>query len=247
MSCSQAEQAFSIVYMRSVREDDLTARARIRDAGVLLFGRNGYDRTSVRAIAQEAGVSPALVIHHFGSKDGLRVDCSRYVVDEFLGRKDELTQGDAVSAMERWLGDVERFRPMIDYLARMLSEETAAADELFDALLAGTSSMIDEQVAAGIMREPIDRQVIAAYVTAYGVVPLLMKRQMARAFGTEALDADLVRRSTLPILDLYTHGLYADDRYLTAAREALGRTSGPRSDKGENDPNQDPDPPARAV
>jgi len=235
------------MYMRSVREDDLTARARIRDAGVLLFGREGYDRTSVRAIAQEAGVSPALVIHHFGSKDGLRVECSSYVVDEFLGRKGELTHGDAVSAMERWLSDVEHFRPMIDYLARILSEETAAADELFDALLAGTSSMIDEQVAAGIMREPIDRQVIAAYVTAYGVVPLLMKRQMARAFGAEALDADLVRRSALPILDLYTHGLYADDRYLTAAREALGRTSGPRSDKGENDPNQDPDPPARAA
>jgi TetR/AcrR family transcriptional regulator, regulator of cefoperazone and chloramphenicol sensitivity len=233
--------------MRSARDDDLTARARIRDAGVLLFGRDGYDRTSVRAVAQEAGVSPALVIHHFGSKDGLRVDCSRYVVDEFLGRKGELTQGDAVSAMERWLSDVDQFRPMIDYLARILSEESAAADELFDALLAGTSSMIDEQVAAGIMREPIDRQVIAAYVTAYGVVPLLMKRQMARAFGAEVLGTDLVRRSTLPILDLYTHGLYADDRYLTAAREALGRTSGPRSDKGENDPNQDPDPPARAV
>jgi len=53
-----------------------------------------------------------------------------------------------------------------------------------------------------------------------------------------------MRRATLPILDLYTNGLYRDGRFLEAAREALERTNGPRSDKGENDPNQDPDPPA---
>ncbi|WP_033288627.1 TetR family transcriptional regulator [Amycolatopsis jejuensis] len=34
-----------------------------------LFGRHGYDGATIRAIAAEAGVNPALVHHFFGSKD----------------------------------------------------------------------------------------------------------------------------------------------------------------------------------
>ncbi|MFE3173411.1 TetR family transcriptional regulator [Amycolatopsis sp. NPDC059090] len=34
-----------------------------------LFGRNGYEGATIRAIAAEAGVNPALVHHFFGSKD----------------------------------------------------------------------------------------------------------------------------------------------------------------------------------
>lgn len=35
------------------------------------FATRGYDATSLRAIASEAGVDPALLIHYFGSKEGL--------------------------------------------------------------------------------------------------------------------------------------------------------------------------------
>lgn len=241
-ACIDLERSFSLLNVRSV-EQDLTTRARIRDAAVLLFGRDGFERTSVRAIAKAAGVSPGLVIHHFGSKDELRAVCDEFVVDEFIGRKDELRTGDPASAMRRWLEDAEKNRPLIDYVSRMLTEPTVAADELFDALLAGTTSLLDEQVAAGIMRVPVDRDVTALYLTLYGVVPLVMQRQLARTLGAEVVDVKALRRSTIPILDLYTNGLYADDRFLVAARDALGRTAGPRSDKGENDPNQDPDPP----
>ncbi|HJE59178.1 MAG TPA: TetR/AcrR family transcriptional regulator, partial [Nocardiopsis listeri] len=57
--------------MCSAQRDDLTARARIRDAALTRFGQEGFG-VSVRAIAEEAGVSPGLVIHHFGSKEKLR-------------------------------------------------------------------------------------------------------------------------------------------------------------------------------
>jgi AcrR family transcriptional regulator len=35
------------------------------------FAESGYDATSMRAIAAEAGVDPAVVVHFFGSKDGV--------------------------------------------------------------------------------------------------------------------------------------------------------------------------------
>ncbi len=229
--------------MRSARSADLSTTARIRDAAIELFGSKGFERTSVRLIAERAKVSPALVIHHFDSKEGLRTACDDFVVEEFLGRKNEAVGAGAATAMQEWLSDIDRFRPLIDYLARMLMDDSTAGDHLFDALLAATTLMLDQQVAAGVVRESLDPPVTAAYVTIHGIVPLIMQRQLARALGDEQLSPELIRRSTLPILDLYTNGLYTDERLLEAAREALERTSGPSSDKGKNDPNQDPDPP----
>lgn len=36
-----------------------------------LFGERGYERTTIRAVAASASVDPALVMQHFGSKQGL--------------------------------------------------------------------------------------------------------------------------------------------------------------------------------
>lgn len=36
-----------------------------------LFAADGFDRTSIRAVAAESGVDPALVMHYFASKEGL--------------------------------------------------------------------------------------------------------------------------------------------------------------------------------
>ncbi|WP_272902822.1 TetR/AcrR family transcriptional regulator [Streptomyces sp. BA2] len=44
-------------------------RELIRLAAVELFARHGYRGTTVRAIAERAGVDPALVMYHYGSKE----------------------------------------------------------------------------------------------------------------------------------------------------------------------------------
>lgn len=46
-------------------------RDRILTAARELFARNGIDNTSIRAIASDAGVDPALVHHYFGTKTEL--------------------------------------------------------------------------------------------------------------------------------------------------------------------------------
>src|SRR3954447_19013085 len=66
-------------------DQDLTAKARIRDRAIELFAAQGVAATSLRAVAKEAGVSPGLVVHHFGGKDGL---CR--AVDEAVVQRIEL-------------------------------------------------------------------------------------------------------------------------------------------------------------
>lgn len=48
------------------------ARVVIRDEALRLFAEHGVDAVSLRQVAAAAGVSPGLVVHHFGGKDGLR-------------------------------------------------------------------------------------------------------------------------------------------------------------------------------
>jgi AcrR family transcriptional regulator len=54
----------------TVRKSDET-RARILGAARTQFLHDGYERTTIRGVAHDAGIDPALVIRYFGSKDGL--------------------------------------------------------------------------------------------------------------------------------------------------------------------------------
>ncbi len=228
--------------MRSV-PDDLTTRARIRDAAIACFAGSGVEGTSLRQIAGEAGVSAALILHHFGSKEGLREACDDFVVASFVDKKDAMTGTATAEMMRAALDSREAWSPLLEYMTRMLVDGSAASDRLFDALLAGTRDMLERQIADGLVRPQPDLDATAVYMTLYGLGPVLLQRHLARSLGEDGLSTGLLERSTLPVLELFTHGLYTDDRLLVAARAALQRKSGPRSDKGENDPNQDPDPP----
>src|ERR1043166_4652894 len=64
-------------------EGDLTAKANIRNAALRLFAERGHDAVTVREIAAAAGVSPALVVHHFGSKEGVRAAVDGYAGQAF--------------------------------------------------------------------------------------------------------------------------------------------------------------------
>ena len=65
------EQTFITVNVRSSNKDR-TARAAIREAALRPFARCGVDGVTFRVVAPAAGVSPALVIRHYGSKEQLR-------------------------------------------------------------------------------------------------------------------------------------------------------------------------------
>ncbi|MBN1630836.1 MAG: helix-turn-helix transcriptional regulator, partial [Thermoleophilia bacterium] len=46
-------------------------RAQILESARQQFADFGYEQTTIRGVAEQAGVDPALVMHYFGSKEGL--------------------------------------------------------------------------------------------------------------------------------------------------------------------------------
>lgn len=222
---------------------DLTMRARIRDAAVELFGQKGFDRATVREIADRAGASAPLVLHHFGSKAGLRDVCDEYVVSSLLAERGAALRATGVERVEGILAGVGMYRARLDYLARLMIEPGDAGARVFDALLEHTRQLIREAETGGPLHSMSDPDVTALLLTAYGLAPLVLQAHLTRGLGVDSLSPAGARILAIPGLELFTRGLYRDDRLLSAAKEALSRQTGPRSDKGDNDPNQDPDPP----
>lgn len=213
--------------------DDLTTRARIRNRAIELFGAHGFDGASMRMIAQAAGVSPALVIHHFGDKNGLRTACSAHVTEMFT--VEDGGSAPTIEAVQMALSDLGAYGPALAYLGQMLAGDDEAADELFDGILRGTLQSVREQEAAGAIHPQSDPAGTALLLTVFGLAPVVMRRQFARALGEEELTPAALARITLPLLELFTHGFYRDDSILRAARAAMGATgSAPQNDDAQN-------------
>lgn len=227
------ERTFSLLNMRSASTpppppDDLTAAARIRDAAVRLFGTRGFDRTSVREIAAEAGVSPALVIHHFGSKDALREACDQWMLQQVLAKREETRDTTQAGArIAEWLAQPEQFRALIDYLTVMLTDDGPHGRTLFDALVTETRTMLDAGVADGTMNPSDDPEARALLVTLHGLSTLVLRGHLERALGGDILSSSVLARLTLPSLEVYTNGLYATSDMLDAARDAIAAASTP--------------------
>lgn len=56
--------------MRKAEQSERTRRALI-DAAIVLFGERGYRATSLKAVAEAAGITHGVIPFHFGSKEGL--------------------------------------------------------------------------------------------------------------------------------------------------------------------------------
>ena len=61
-------------------------RSRIQAVAVELFSEQGYDKTSLREIAERLGVTKAALYYHFRSKE----DIVRSLVDDYFGQVDSL-------------------------------------------------------------------------------------------------------------------------------------------------------------
>lgn len=136
--------------MRPVAKSDLTGRARLREAALELFAERGFEATSTRAVAAAAGLSPALVTRHFGSKQGLRAAVDAYVLDRIA---EQLRAVDPAADLMASLGsasaNVFGSDPVLrGYLRHVLLEGSAASAELFGRLLSGARAEVDRLSAA---------------------------------------------------------------------------------------------------
>ncbi|MDX1745339.1 MAG: TetR family transcriptional regulator [Halobacteriales archaeon] len=175
---------------RHPRSDDLTTNARIRDAALARFPVDGYVGTTLRAIASDAGVSPALVLHHFGSKEGLRQACDSYVIDAMGRAKMESMRRGTYREAGPVAAAYRLVEPLLRYLAWTLRSGGEAATRIFDDLLDEVTRQLEEGQELGLVNAIDDPRRQAAVLVTMQLGGLILHEHYSRAMGVDTLTAD---------------------------------------------------------
>ena len=124
-------------------------RERILGAARTHFGREGYDKATLRDIAAGAGVDPALIPHYFGSKEGVFLAAVEFPVDPSLFIPRLLEPG------------VERLGERLVTFFLETWDSPAGSS-----LLALIRSVVSSDLAAELLREFVTREVLGRLAVA---------------------------------------------------------------------------------
>lgn len=93
---------------RSRAQRSTASKAAIELAARERFAADGYERATIRAIAADAGIDPAMVIRYFGNKERLFAIAAHFdlrLPDLALVPTEELGAAVAAHLFDRWEGD----------------------------------------------------------------------------------------------------------------------------------------------
>jgi TetR/AcrR family transcriptional regulator, regulator of cefoperazone and chloramphenicol sensitivity len=182
--------------------EDLTARARIRNAALKHFSEEGFARVTIRGIARSADVSPGLVRHHFGSKEALREACDDHVV-EAMRRVNETFLGNA----SFYAGVRPGLQPFQRYLLRALIDGSTAARSIFDEIVTMTEQWLARADESRSDPPEVDQRVRAAVVTGMAAGVPLLHEHVSRALSADMFAPEGDTNIALALLDIYADSL----------------------------------------
>lgn len=197
---------------RGRRQGEPVSRDAVLSAAKKRFAEEGYERTTLRAIANDARVDPSMVIYLFGSKAELFREALRLIIDPDV----------LVATLNEGEGDIGT-RMVRTYLDIWEHPETGAS--MVAMLQSATSNPDAHEAFRGFMQN----YVLTAVSDALGGgddAPLRAMLAATNLVGTAILR--YVMRvpplATLPADDVATLISPAVTRYLTAPADELGLT-----------------------
>lgn len=224
--------------MRSA-SNDLTAVARIRDAAIEQWGQRGFN-VGLRAVAEAAGVSAALVIHHFGSKEGLRKACDTHVADVIRETKTESLQTHDPATWLAQMAEIESYAPLMAYLVRSLQSGSELAKSFWQQMVDNAEQYLDEGVRSGLLKPSRDPRARARFLAMASGGGFLLYLQLHGSADLRVALHDYAEEMVLPALEVYTQGLMTDstmyDAFLAQRERGIPFSS---TQKGDRDDGSD--------
>lgn len=165
------------------------------------FATRGYEATSLRSIAAEAAVDPALLIHYFSTKEGLFVAAMGWPSrpSELLGDLGALPLDDAAKRLVRvYLGLVD-------------------SDDSRNAVLSLVRSAVSNETAAAMLREFLTTEfvhVVAAFsvrpdartrasLVAAQLIGIAMLRHVVKVEALARSDPEAIVALVAPVIESY--------------------------------------------
>jgi TetR/AcrR family transcriptional regulator, regulator of cefoperazone and chloramphenicol sensitivity len=171
-----------------IAQEDLTAKARIRNAAMELHAEKGAANTTLREVARAAGVTPGLVVHHFGSKEALRRAVQQHMIDllnDALGAvPSEGTPEEIGRARDASVRRLALEHPAFTrYVRRAMFDPVEGESELFDVAADFTLAQVRELRAAGLTRTTEPAEVQALSIMLREAVPSALEPLIERLWA----------------------------------------------------------------
>ena len=203
----------------------IDTRAQLIEVATSAFARDGIAATSLRAIAKEAGVSPALVVHHFGSREKLIEDCIIKALGLWVSEKQEFVDVSLSTALSKWQGAIAEHGVKLQFFRQVLIAGGEPANILFSRMVKESEMMIQAQIDKGQMRKAENIPDLALLMTLHGLAPLIMQDQVNNHLGGNFLEPELGSRLAGANLEIYRRGIYKDteDKALKKKKKKAGK------------------------
>lgn len=198
----------------------------IREAATKLFASNGFDGTSIQAVADEVGVAKQTLLYHYPSKEALR----RAVIDSVFAHWRERLPAilEAVTSGHR------RFEALTEELVRFFQSDADRARLLIRELLDNADAMRDalaqnlrpwvmlvaqyirDGQRTGLIHEDVDPEVYVLEVIVLGVATAALEEVLEATLGGDREDnrgrwiAELTRLSRTALFKTDGDGSRAD-------------------------------------
>jgi AcrR family transcriptional regulator len=179
------------------RRSDAT-RAAILAAARERFASDGYERATIRAIAADAGIDPAMVMRYYGTKDKLFASAAEFdlrLPDPRTMPRDEIGTRVVAHFLERWESD-----DTLMALLRAGVTNEAAAERL--------RGIFASQVATGVAAVAADPSEVATRsgLVASQILGVALTRYVLRLPPVAAMSRDEVVRWVGPTIQHYLTG-----------------------------------------
>lgn len=171
---------------------------------------------TIRAVAAAAGVSPALVIRHYGTKDALRDAVDDYVGAVFAALLEHVIRpggdGPFAAAMvptmaEHVVAQLPADSPIPSYLGQMLLTGGPAGAALFARLYDVSREALVGLTETGLAEKGSDPAVRAAFLLVNDLAVLILRPHISAVLGIDLSTESGMRRWGAEVLSIYRTGL----------------------------------------
>ena len=193
-------------------------RDQLIDAAMRSIATHGLRGATVRKIADDAGVTPGLVVHHFGTKDNLAAQVDALVVARFRsamtadapGHSPDDAAETIADALSQIIGSDAILR---SYVRRSFLEASPAGQVLFDQLVELTLTALRRNIDPGRLPTGRALQWLAVQVVTVNLAGTLLEPLLGQLLDDELFSPAEVKHRTADNLDFITAALgrYVND------------------------------------
>ncbi len=199
------ERVFSLLNVRSA----IDSTEHLIEVATKVFAREGFAGTSLRLIAVEAGVSAALLVHHFGSKQRLIERTIETTLGDWMREKDHLAELPLSEALGQWPKTAQDGHQKLAFFKQVMLSGGKPAQLLLERMHVEAKERLNVMAKSGVMRDLADIDTAALLLAVYGMAPLILSDSIKKILGGDITDPEIsekLARSSLELFALIREG-----------------------------------------